>query len=243
MSDATAEHWLPVVGWEGLYEVSDLGRVRSLPRRGAKRPRMYGGKILEPYLSDQGYRTVALCYGGKQKTQKVHQLVAAAFLGLRPVGMETLHGPEGKLVNTPVNLRYGTSAENTADMFRDGTIQMGTSNSSAKLTEDIVLECRRRYAAGGVTSAVLAAEFGLSPRAMRKVISGARWGHVGAAYQGSPGERTCKLTEDAVRECRARYATGQVTQAALARAYGVSATEMHNVVRGKRWGRLSGEAI
>ena len=50
------ERWLPVPGWEGLYEVSDLGRVRSLPRPRRPKMRTYGGKLLTPYLGIDPYR-------------------------------------------------------------------------------------------------------------------------------------------------------------------------------------------
>jgi hypothetical protein len=73
------EMWLPIQGYEGFYEVSNMGQVRSILRidiRGRER----GGHILRPGLNTQGYPVVVLCKDGLHKTQRVHRLVAAAFI-------------------------------------------------------------------------------------------------------------------------------------------------------------------
>jgi NUMOD4 motif len=83
------ERWLPVPGWERLYEVSDLGRVRSLPRKGGNN-RWYGGKVLVPY-PHKGYPVVPLCRGGQRTMRAIHQLVLEAFAGPCPPGMQACH--------------------------------------------------------------------------------------------------------------------------------------------------------
>lgn len=105
------EQWRPVVGWEGLYEVSSEGRVRSF-RRGAN------GRILRPGIASHGYPTVAL---GRGNTQSVHVLVAAAFIGPCPEGQEVRHR-DGKRSNPKAeNLRYGTRSQNINDAIRSGS--------------------------------------------------------------------------------------------------------------------------
>jgi len=96
------ETWKPIIGYEGLYQVSDLGKVRSL-KFGKER-------ILKPGMS-AGYLAVGLCNNG-QKTRKVHQLVAEAFIGPRPDGYETCHKDDVKTNNVLTNLYYGTKSEN-----------------------------------------------------------------------------------------------------------------------------------
>ena len=111
------EIWKDVVGYSGIYEDSNLGRVRSLDRldtAGRKRK----GRILKQTLSN--YLRVILC-NGKKKTRLVHQLVCETFIGPRPEGKEVCHGPSGKLDNSLTNLRYGTHSENALDRNRDGT--------------------------------------------------------------------------------------------------------------------------
>lgn len=109
----TDERWLPVVGYEGRYEVSDQGRVRSLLR---------GGRYLKPLYDRKGYLYV--CLTGARSVQKrypVHGLVLGAFTGPRPPGMVCRHGTGGKEDNRLSNIRWGTPSENNYDLVRDGT--------------------------------------------------------------------------------------------------------------------------
>jgi hypothetical protein len=178
------ERWLPVVGYEGLYEVSSLGRVRSLDRivRVANRwggtgPRLYRGRLLKPLRGPCDYPFVALC-DSEQRKRPIHQIVAAAFIGPCPEGMEVCHGPGGKMDNRPENLSYGTHQKNMGpDKARDGTVLFGETHNLAKLTEAIVIGCRQRHAAGE-EAAALAREFGVSASAMGFAILGKRWSHL-----------------------------------------------------------------
>lgn len=184
------EQWLPVVDWEGLYEVSDLGRIRSLPRRTATGVR--GGRILKPWLSTHGYLVVSLCRSGYDDDHRlVHQLVAAAFIGPCPEGQEVRHGPNGKPDNRASQLCYGTSAQNHADRLRDGISNQGERHGNAKLTDAIVAECRIRHAAGE-TQLSLAREFGVDKAAMNYAIRGLTWVHVPEPVPVKP-ERAVKV--------------------------------------------------
>jgi hypothetical protein len=111
MTDSRArrpEHWLPVVGYEGLYEVSDLGKVRSLR----------DGQLLSLYVVDD-YPMVTLHKGGKQKTRHVHRLVLEAFAGPCLPGQQARHGRSGPDDNCwPENLEWGTAAQNAIDKVR-----------------------------------------------------------------------------------------------------------------------------
>jgi hypothetical protein len=171
MSDPT-ERWLPVVGYEGLYEVGDLGHVRSLGRRKGTQ----GNLVLKPWLS--GYLRVGLSRDGKETVIFVHILVLEAFGGPRPGGQQARHGPGGKLDNRLVNLCWGTRSENQMDRVRDGTSNRGERSPRRKFTEAIVSECRRRHAAGEA-QAMLAREFGMSRGNMSMIINRKIWTHLG----------------------------------------------------------------
>lgn len=112
------EIWLPVVGYEGFYEVSSLGRVMSLPRQTAKG--FYGGCILKGNKAPSGHVAVMLSKRGNIRRRMVHQLVAEAFIGPRPEGMETRHLNDVADDNRAENLAYGTSHDNKMDMVRNG---------------------------------------------------------------------------------------------------------------------------
>lgn len=153
--DPSAERWLPVTGYEGLYEVSDQGRVRSLDRRvgGPQGPssRIFPGRVLVPYVQapPRDYPQVRLSRENKQETCPVHRLVLEAFDQPCPDGMEALHGPGGKLDASIANLSWGTRAKNMGqDRVRDGQSNRGERSGLAKLTWTQVCEIRERRAAG-----------------------------------------------------------------------------------------------
>jgi len=125
------ETWLPVVGYEGLYEVSDLGRVRSLPKVTSRGGRMAApvvrmpGKVLKPVPTKKGgYLTIRLypLNGGKgtSRSYRIHRLVLAAFVGPCPPGLEGCHYDGDPKNNALTNLRWDTYEANRADMRRHG---------------------------------------------------------------------------------------------------------------------------
>lgn len=119
MSDVTPERWLPVVGYEGLYDISDLGRVRSLRHRWGPRPTP---RLLKLQAHPSGHLIVHLYREpGKSKTLKVHHLVLAAFIGPCPPGMEGCHNDGNPANNESQNLRWDTRAANIQDAIRHGT--------------------------------------------------------------------------------------------------------------------------
>lgn len=117
------EMWVPITGYEGLYEVSSLGRVRSLDRvvGTEKRPVRWKGRVLRPAPSDKaGHLSVTLSRNSNTRSFPVHTLVLLAFIGPRPPGMEACHGPDGTQDNRVQNLRWDTSSENNHDIVRQG---------------------------------------------------------------------------------------------------------------------------
>lgn len=124
----TEEVWKPVVGYERYYEVSSLGRVRSLPREVTQRNgvvRKSPLRMRKTPLSD-GYPQVSLMVDGRMKVTKVHRLVAEAFLGPRPPGQQVRHLNGDATDPRLVNLRYGTQSENSRDSLRHGTHPTGS---------------------------------------------------------------------------------------------------------------------
>lgn len=111
------EQWLPVPGFEGRYDVSDLGRVRSWVRW-LREPDAALPRILSPGLSSAGYPQVVL--SKPRVTRTVRDLVACAFHGSRPDGMEVRHLNGDSTDARACNLAYGTSSENNHDIVRHG---------------------------------------------------------------------------------------------------------------------------
>lgn len=109
------ERWLPIPGREGRYDVSDMGRVRSLLGR---EPR-----ILKACIDRKGYAQVNLSGGDRSlaPVPRVHGLVLLAFVGVRPDGMECRHVDGDSMNNRLSNLAYGTHSENELDRVAHGT--------------------------------------------------------------------------------------------------------------------------
>lgn len=128
MSSKIEERWLPVVDYEGLYEVSDLGRVRSLDRvttaRDGRQMR-WRGRLLIATNKPAGYPGVTLSSGGVHKSYDVHFLVARAFLGERPLGKEIRHLNGNASDPRLANLAYVTHRDNELDKRAHGTHHNG----------------------------------------------------------------------------------------------------------------------
>jgi len=115
--------WLPVIGYEGFYEVSDQGGVRSIDRiiqDSLGRQRQLFGKILAVTISSKGYGQVNLSKEGRIEVLRVHRLVALAFFGYPPLGAEVCHNDGNFLDNSAGNLRWGTHSDNMVDIVRHG---------------------------------------------------------------------------------------------------------------------------
>lgn len=120
------EEWRDIPGWEGLYQVSNLGRVCSVDRvivaKGATGgPRRYPSKIREPFPGKWGHLHVSLFEGRTEKRYSVHSLVAQAFIGPRPDGLVVCHNDGDPSNNCPENLRYDTASGNMLDAVKHGT--------------------------------------------------------------------------------------------------------------------------
>jgi hypothetical protein len=124
-----AEKWLPVVGMEGFFEVSDAGRIRTVERevrfvskKGNEAWRTKKPHIMHTQLINSGYDLVHLSIDEVRKARTVHTVVAEAFIGPRPKGMDVCHNNSDKQDNRAVNLRYDTRKGNFSDKLANGTI-------------------------------------------------------------------------------------------------------------------------
>jgi hypothetical protein len=121
------EIWKDIPGYEGIYQVSDMGNVKSLSREmlfKGKYPITTKEKILKPGLSGNNYLKVTLCNNGLKKHIKSHMLVAMTFLNHKPDGTHKIcvdHINNIKTDNRLVNLQLITNRENTSKDKKDGT--------------------------------------------------------------------------------------------------------------------------
>ena len=118
------EEWRDVVGWEGYYQISNLGNLQSVARtviRSNGHPQSFRRRDLAPAPSLGGYMGFVLQRPGQFKRLYIHQMVLEAFVGPRPTGQQARHKDGKNQNNTLVNLEWGTKRDNEQDKLRHGT--------------------------------------------------------------------------------------------------------------------------
>ena len=168
------ERWLPVPGWEGRYEVSDLGRFRGKPGR----YRCNTWRIVRPQPTRKGYLKLAMWSGNRVRRKFAHRLVMLAFNGQCPPAMEINHINGVKTDNRLFNLEYVEPAENlkhARDVLRN--IQ-GSGNHKAKLSEADVSSIRVLRGMYGIGAQTVAEMFGVHPGTISGIVLGKTWRHI-----------------------------------------------------------------
>lgn len=138
------ETWLPVVGWEDRYLVSDQWRIWSV----------WSKRTIKLQLDKDGYLCIMLCRNGYAQLRKVHLIVLEAFKGACPPGLQARHLDGIKIHCAPENLEWGTGSENTKDQIRHGTHHearkpvcgvCGGEYRTKKNGKRECIECKKRY--------------------------------------------------------------------------------------------------
>ena len=123
MDNESEEEWRPIPGYEGAYEASNLGNIRSLDRViccSNGRNRFFPGVLLKGTPDKDGYLKVSLYREKKLSSGAVHRLVMSSFVGPPPPGMEVCHSDGNNQNNRLSNLRYDTKSANAFDTIKHG---------------------------------------------------------------------------------------------------------------------------
>lgn len=174
---AMSEIWKSVVGFEGLYEVSDLGRVRSLGRPRSDGRHQLRGRLLKHFASHNGYLYVDVRRDNQTHRLPVGHTVLMAFRGVPQPRHEVAHLDGVRGNNMFSNLAWKTHAENCADKVAHGTDFRGEKCPTAKLTSKMVTRIRALCAAGE-PQAKTGRAFGISQTQVSRIANGLRWAHV-----------------------------------------------------------------
>ena len=175
------EIWKDIDGYAGIYQVSSLGRTRSLDRTlptARNRMQTFKGRILRPNIHKDGYHCRSLQKSGKIRIRLVHQLVASAFIGSCPDGMEVNHKDGDKSNNSYTNLEYVTASENCLHAHRTGlrNARKGSLSPKAVLNESCVREIISL--SGKKTLREIAEKYNVDPTTIGCILSGKTWSHV-----------------------------------------------------------------
>ena len=181
------EVWRAVVGYEGLYEVSSEGRVRSLDRiaidRNGKRTRRLKGKMLRFNLGKHGHSkeylrfTVSLLRNAERWQAPVHRLVAEAFLP-NPDDLPVVRHLDGDSTNNALsNLAWGTHQDNSDDAVEIGATPRGTQHWRSKLNAEQA-RIIKRTSPSQAAAKDLAARFDVHYTTIRSIWQGKSWAWV-----------------------------------------------------------------
>lgn len=164
------EIWRDVVGYEGMYLISNHGRVQSLKRKGRLESRILRG---DPDAS--GYLQLYLYRKQQRERVKIHKLVARAFIGERPERHVINHINGIKTDNRPENLEYCTSKENIQHAWKIGLMKSGLRGH--KLTTEQIIEIRKLYK-NGVSAKKLGEIFKVSRGMISSITQKKLWKHI-----------------------------------------------------------------
>jgi parvulin-like peptidyl-prolyl isomerase len=180
------EVWRPVRGWEGVYSVSDAGRIRYEQHRGGTYNRR-AGDMATPCVGVDGYLFVGLSRVGEREdraTVQVHRIVCEAFHGAPPAGREQVNHKNGcRTDNAAGNLEWVSPLENT----RHAIDILGRDPAAGARLDAVAALAIRIEASKGVSFRALARRYGVTPVTISDVARGKTWQHVGGPRAGSRG--------------------------------------------------------
>lgn len=166
----------PVIGYEGIYLVSEFGDVIKV---------YFNGKTIKTIImksgkNRKGYLVVSLSKDNVRKSYSIAYLVARNFIGKRPDGLQINHKDGNKINNHFSNLEYVTCKENVIHAWKKGlnTAPCGSKQGLSKLTEEQVLEIRSRYATGTISQSKLAKIYGVNQANIGFIINRKYWKHI-----------------------------------------------------------------
>ena len=167
-----SEIWKPIPGYEGHYEASNIGRIRSFKRSCVI--------LLPKKLKKGGYLRIALSRNDIRKVYLVHRLVYLSFFGSLGENLVVCHKNSVTNDNRIENLRLDTQKGNVADRTPEHwrqTTARGSKIKTAKLTDEKVIEIRKR-AESGENSFSIANDFGVGYHTVRRVVQKKTWTHI-----------------------------------------------------------------
>lgn len=162
------EIWKDILGYEGLYQASTTGRVRSMDREITRKngvKQFYFGRILKSNLNHTDRPYVNLSKENKAKSYEIQRVMAITFLGERPKGYQVCHIDGNHRNNSINNLRYDTVSENSRDLYR-----VGRKNPKGVLDIDKVLKIRKFYSTGKYFQKDLAKMFNVSQTQISSIV-------------------------------------------------------------------------
>jgi hypothetical protein len=163
------EKWIDIDGYNGLYQISNFGRVKSL--KGLTE------RILKQNINKYGYKVVYLSKDSKKKTISIHRLVAHGFIEREKNKLHVNHIDGNKTNNHVSNLEWVTPKENTLHALEHGLLKpnYGESNGNTKLTNEIVRNILKMYWLDKINVTTISLILEINRRTVNSIVNGVNW--------------------------------------------------------------------
>lgn len=233
------EIWKDVPNYEGYYQVSSFGNVRSINRiekGGYGCDRIRKGKDLKFKKNWNGYYNVTLRKNSIRKVHDVHRLVAIVHVPNPENKSQVNHFDGVKTNNRASNLKWCTGAENMQHAHQTGLMRLpiGEDHVLSKLTESDVLFIRN----SDLSIKELSDKFNVNFLTVRNILSGKNWKHVGGKIVEF-GKRNTMCESDVI-EIRRLYSEENLSQKEIAEMFSIRRNSVSMIVTGVKWKNVGG---
>lgn len=201
-----------VVEYGDYYEVSNLGRVRSVDRKVNSRngKRLVKGQILNQWIDKDGYCRVTLNLNQRKKHYGVHQLVALSFIQNSENKPQVNYKDGVKNNNHLDNLEWATNSENQQHAINIGLREgvKGENNSNSKLTDSKVIELFNKYKTNKYSMQQLSDEYGVSISVISNIVNGKTWKHLNLGSHKRDMSKVSIITDELINKVKELHSKG-----------------------------------
>lgn len=233
------EIWKDIIGFEGIYEVSNIGRVRSLDRQIYNKSssqatigfyRFYPGKILRNVLQSTGYNNVTLHKEGTSYPSLVHRLVASCFIPNPENKPQVNHINSVRNDNRVENLEWCTASENLFHAYEIGTCKesKGENHKDSIISDATAIEIFKLNQKG-LLNTEIAKIFGIRANLVAAVLTGRSRVHMKGIDLTNVKSNRRKFTDEQAEEIRNKHNNGASINE-LAKSYGVQWPIINNIL-------------
>lgn len=251
------EVWKDIVDYEGSYQVSNKGNVKSLDRITKTKNNkkiLYVGKLLNPPVNNKGYKLVALYKNSKAHGIAIHRLVAQAFIPYEVDKLHVNHKDGNKLNNNTTNLEWVTPKENTRHAIANKLMTFdhlnGERNGRSKLEEYQIKEIRYLYYTTNISNSRLGERFDVTAENIWNIVNYKSWSEERSSYElflkflenpidkrpSSENNGNTSLTRKEVDEIK--YMVSQrIMVKDVAKKFNITRQTVTNITKGRTWAK------
>lgn len=245
------EVWKFIEGYEGLYEVSNYGKILSLARKDSRGANV-SQRIMKQNKNKKGYLSVGLCKDRFQIPCRVNRLVAEAFIPNPENKPEVNHKDGVKDNNRVENLEWVTHQENIDHAVKNHLIPRGEDSHKTNLTDRDVSRIRDYLKDGSYSIKQIAAIFNTTQKAVSLISLGKSWKHLlkeddkpVGGHRRPKGSKNpaSKLTEEDVKKIQILAYDGKVKQRDIGKMFGVDHAVIGRIRNGTAWTHILDKSL